>query len=786
MLSIKIKKWMKINTPFLITLILIILNPKRAKKYFFQLLNNILKNKFAKKIALKILNIVDPKSNYLLKIFHPNVVYHKYALQCDHSLLPTAVNGYNEFTLSTDRPKLALICRPGTSHFLRTGLSSLAKFYEIVYFPSFEKNDIEKLRDVDVIFLEWGSTLPILGLLDNATLRKTIVRIHDYEIDSTEYMRPALLKRCHNIIFINRGLRKRFLDKYMGYVKESSCHFVPNIVTPALKLQTKTERKEKSILFIMIQYSERKRLDRCLRIFESILQEDPEFTLTIHSGFNKPIADLERLSPEVRSKIRISIGDLSNNEKDAWKISNKADIQQLYECHDFIVSTSDREGFHYAIAEGMTNGCFPIVWNWDIGDPKQFWEPWVVDTEEDFSQTILEFSKLSAEKKDAIRKSLNEFVITEYGPDAFTKKLQAIISSFSDVSQNAVARRPRIAFFAHNHLVKYNPRGGEKSSMMIVKHLIDNGFDVIVVSRGKPNTEPEKIFEDGILHINIPHLDFPLGAFECLTWIQPDLILTWELAAKMSSDICYAHSIPYMLFVRFWHIVQPPPYVNLLEQELDQDFIKEHKSIFNHAARIISNSNHTAAVVQRIYNVVSDVSYVPVRKPTRAVQGRSKEAPVLVINPGKTMGFEKTLDELIASATDIKFRVVQGEVSKTRKNLMKQPYFDGEYEDLFDGVSMLLFPFSQEPCGTGRVVFEAYNLGIPVIATKTAGIPEVLDTNCLIEKDAKAEHWHQRIIKVLDNYDEYCEKAEALAKKFDVENELNTILKNVDDLVLRD
>ncbi len=777
------KKKIKKGFPFLISLYLIVINPRRLNKYITRYFYDLQKIGKFKKLARYVLNIVDPESRFLLKIHHRNFVYLKFAQQCDHTMLPAAVSGYNEFTTASARPKLAVICRPSAIHFLRPGLAPLGRNFEIVYFPSFEPRDVEKLKNMDVIFFEWGSTLPILGLLEKDILEKSIVRIHDYEIDSSEYMRPKLLKKCKNFIFINEDLKNRFLRLYGRHVDGSKCHVVPNVISPPLKSKENIQRVEKSILFVMIQYSQRKRLDRCLRIFQRLLQADPEFKLTIHCGFNSNIPDLEALSDEVRARIRISIGDLPNNEKDAWKIGNKLKIQQIYEAHDIVVSTSDREGFHYAIAEGMTNGCYPVVWHWSVGNPRQFWGPWVVDTEEEFAEKVLEFSRLSPSRKAIEREAVQSFVRDSYGLSAFSAKILKVISRFYDTGKLVSKRKPRIAFLAHNHLVRDNPRGGEKSSMMIVRHLVDNGYDVVIVARGKPNTEPEAIYEDGLLHVNIPHLDFTLGAMECLTWIQPDVVLTWELAAKMSYEVCLAQGIPYLVFIRFWHIVQPPPYTNLLEQSLDEAFVDEHRPIFTGADALVSNSKHTREVIKRIYNVDSEVSYVPVRPPLRETTVRSAEAPVLVINPNKTMGFEFILSDILELADDVPFRIIQGQMMTKRKNVEVLPYLEGEYEDLFDNVSVLLFPFSQEPCGTGRVVFEAYNLGIPVIATRISGIPEVVDENCLMERDATAADWHSKIVEILDNYEFYSRRSKDLACKFDVFDELGVILKTVEKLI---
>ncbi len=40
-------------------------------------------------------------------------------------------------------------------------------------------------------------------------------------------------------------------------------------------------------------------------------------------------------------------------------------MAEWYRKIDFIISPSDHESFHYAVADGMVSGCIPLIWPWE-------------------------------------------------------------------------------------------------------------------------------------------------------------------------------------------------------------------------------------------------------------------------------------------------------------------------------------------------------------------------------------------------------------------------------------
>jgi len=57
------------------------------------------------------------------------------------------------------------------------------------------------------------------------------------------------------------------------------------------------------------------------------------------------------------------------------------DVARFYSDVDYVLSPSDNESFHYALADGVLAGCYPIIWQREGADTI-FTPNWVVrDTE---------------------------------------------------------------------------------------------------------------------------------------------------------------------------------------------------------------------------------------------------------------------------------------------------------------------------------------------------------------------------------------------------------------------
>ena len=126
------------------------------------------------------------------------------------------------------------------------------------------------------------------------------------------------------------------------------------------------------------------------------------------------------------------------------------------------------------------------------------------------------------------------------------------------------------------------------------------------------------------------------------------------------------------------------------------------------------------------------------------------EGPVLLINPAKGGG-NALIQALAKRMPDTAFRVIGGKAGEFPSNVDARPFHDGPYEEMYQGVSLTLFPFGgMEACGTGRVVLESFHCGVPVLASNSGGIPEAVPDQWLISDDTNIQEWVDGIRRVLE------------------------------------
>lgn len=663
------------------------------------------------------------------------------------------------------RRKLILFARSATSHFFDPVAAALRGDFEIYYCPYLAMEALEDLSSQDVIWLEWGTAAPLLEVLAE-TPAAVVIRLHDWEIREADLIKCGSWKNADRIVFINECARRDFLTGADPELRPKSALLFNAVDERQFPLKFGAGRY--SILIVCIKLSERKGIFRALDILRALVDRDRNFTLTIRTSIHDSVDLVDPVYRRVREldlcdHVTFSFegGTIQNREQrrnHVFELNIKVGLLAEYARHDLVWSTSFHEGFHYVVAEAALCGLEPVVIDWDWGGPEQFWAPFLARTADDFVEANLRWAALS-EKQRRERQARNRaYVIERFGLAATRRRCLELL----DAAENPPApRRPRLIVFAHNHLYANNPRGGEKSTAAIVSDLIAKGYDCLVLVADRRKGAQERSTYEGVPVITVDGAHLRAYAIEIMRWWQPDVAIVWELPARDIWDICVSWSCPYVLFIRFWHLVAPPPYTSLLTQEIDEEFNQRHKPVFEFASEVIANCKHAATVIDRYYQVAATTAYVPVELSSKAASDPADRRYVTLINPKKTMGAEDLVYLLAESMPDLEFLVLQGDESRARsRNVTHRPYSNADYGEFLADTKLLLFPFKEEPCGTGRVVFECYSLAIPVLGSNRGGLPEVIPADYLLDDTDDIVGWQNAIRRVFGNYESAMQAAQ--------------------------
>lgn len=227
----------------------------------------------------------------------------------------------------------------------------------------------------DIVFCEWclGNALWHSGRkTDN---QKLIVRLHRQEFYGnarTKYLSRVNWGAVDAAIVIAPFYRD--LLAQLTSLRTDSIHFIPNLFDA--KGFAHPKPKDAPHNLGLVKYMRRKRPDLALRILEELAKLDSRFSLHV---IGKRPEDVPWVwdRPEERSPV---LRFLESVQRPPFRDSvvlypYTEDMPSWFSRIGFVLSTSDSEGSHQAVAEGMAAGCVPVIRNWPGADrlyPRRF------------------------------------------------------------------------------------------------------------------------------------------------------------------------------------------------------------------------------------------------------------------------------------------------------------------------------------------------------------------------------------------------------------------------------
>lgn len=306
---------------------------------------------------------------------------------------------------------MLFISKPEADNFARNYLNYMP---ECTRYIGRDMEDIRSLMadEKDIIWLEWANDLTAnITQYNYETSAKVMVRIHDHEITQNR-IHGVNWDNVDYIWFINRQAQEDFNKKLSVNCEQfflsnavDTQGYTPNYVT------------NKHIGLHCIYAKPRKRIDRAIQALKELYAQDQEWELTIRVdpfGFTAEYDQYRKLSGGLPIHWDIHTIDLATYGND------KSQINEFYQDKSVVLSTSDHEGFHYAIAEGIACGCYPVVYNWEWGYPRDFWKDHVTD---DLVGTLKRFAENTPEDRIAMTKGAHSLLDCSLNPDELIPRL---------------------------------------------------------------------------------------------------------------------------------------------------------------------------------------------------------------------------------------------------------------------------------------------------------------------------------------------------------------------------
>lgn len=283
--------------------------------------------------------------------------------------------------------------------------------------------EVSKLiQNHDVVWYEWANdfTATCVNMIDHGDT-KIMVRVHDHEIRKGR-IKHINWEKVDYIWFINQDAQRDF-----NRVMNTSCKqfFLPNAVDTTPYKFNPTNNKH--IGFLSIYARKRKRIDRAIEVMRHLIELDPEWKMTIRLD---PAGGTPEMTNHYYKYKQLAHGLPITFETHTIDLNtygdNREDVNNFFTDKSVVLSTSDHEGFHYAVAEGVSCGCVPVVYNWEWGRAGDFWNPNVFSKTKEMAHyinRISQFPGITTFAKFAFDRIENRF-----SPKVLIEKLQEEIA----------------------------------------------------------------------------------------------------------------------------------------------------------------------------------------------------------------------------------------------------------------------------------------------------------------------------------------------------------------------
>lgn len=252
-------------------------------------------------------------------------------------------------------------------------------------------SDIEKseniLRQSDVVIGEWARPNNVWIQEHADESKRLILRTHRYEV-TTEFPAAIDIDRFDAAVVIVPWVGRKLVQDF-GW-PASKMVFIPNYVNAEYFNRCKLPNAEFTLGLVGITPS-LKRLDLALDLLAALRRCDSRYNLRVR-GALPPSHINWNSDPSIPQQWGAILSRLDFDSDIAGAVhfdKPGRDMARWYEKVGIILSTSDLEGSHVALAEGVASGSVPVVRNWP--GASTLWPSSIIhDSVEDARDWILE------------------------------------------------------------------------------------------------------------------------------------------------------------------------------------------------------------------------------------------------------------------------------------------------------------------------------------------------------------------------------------------------------------
>lgn len=257
------------------------------------------------------------------------------------------------------------------------------------------EDEAEKFAEwADVIFCEWALGNAVWYSRNKRPGQRLIVRLHSMEVHSRAsipYIYQIDWEKVDKLILICQ-LTYDFMTAEFPALRAGRAIVIFNPIDARGSLNRPKMEDARFNLGMAGFVPQLKRLDLAVEVLHQLRAHDPRYSLYVkgrrpeqyHWMFTRPdeLEWYENIYRNIRSRALSDyvVYDAHGDNMPVW-----------YSKVGFILSMSDLEGSHQAVAEGMAAGCIPIIRNWR-GSNALYPSKYIVSSEQEAADLVLEWT----------------------------------------------------------------------------------------------------------------------------------------------------------------------------------------------------------------------------------------------------------------------------------------------------------------------------------------------------------------------------------------------------------
>lgn len=269
--------------------------------------------------------------------------------------------------------------------------------------------------DVDTVFCEWACENTVWHSQNKRPGTRLIVRLHRFEA-FRDFPKRVNWAAVDALIVVSEHFRDIMVQQFG--VDPARVHVMPQFIDWHALRRPKLPAAPFTLGLVGINPFDHKRFDRAVDFVATLRARDPRFRLLVRSMMPWKIDWVWNKSPEDRARFVEVFARIQSDPLLAGAVRFDPagpDMEEWYRGIGTILSSSDSEGCHTSVMEGIASGCYPVVHDWP--GAQSLFAPYVHADMRAALDDVIAFAEANSE---AARETLSRSMQT-HDIDTFTR-----------------------------------------------------------------------------------------------------------------------------------------------------------------------------------------------------------------------------------------------------------------------------------------------------------------------------------------------------------------------------